>query len=508
VSRRVRAHVTAFCPRCHDESPERALATVRGLPAALIEDDGRVLLERECPRHGVVTTLYQEDARILDHLERWTAPTNPPTPDSPRDDRPIPSCYEAGLGARQIQHTCLLLEDVTNACNLRCPTCFSVSAPHAGGFAPTDEVLANVDRRLELEGGRLDVLMLSGGEPTLHPELGALLEGASRRNIVRVLLNTNGLALAHDDDLLELLRTHRERVEVYLQFDGFRERTYRHHRGADLLRTKRRAIARLSAAEVFTTLVVAAELGVNDDELGEVVLLALETPFVGGVCIQPVFGSGRSSGLDPMRRLTHTGVLARLGPQTGGVVTWEDLTALPCSHPHCASVGYLFRTDDGAWRSLVSLIGADTLRRNLDLVSNRMVFPNVAPVFRRLLVAGSLRAMLSERSSLVDPGFQRLFRTVARRRGLGVAEHLRSVAPFLRDPVSARRVFGERVKRITVKPFMDVGTMLEERLRQCCVHVGTVDGVRHQAIPFCAAQAWPELSAMKVGAPRGRLVEA
>jgi hypothetical protein len=189
-------------------------------------------------------------------------------------------------------------------------------------------------------------------------------------------------------------------------------------------------------------------------------------------------------------------------------VTWEDLTALPCSHPHCASVGYLFRTDDGSWRSLVALIGADTLRRNLDLVANRMVFPNVAPVFRRLAVAGSLRAMLSERSSLVDPGFRRLFRTVARRPGLGIAEQLRSVAPLLRDPASARRVFGERVKRLTVKPFMDVHTMLEERLRQCCVHVGTVDGDRHQAVPFCAAQAWPQLSAMKVGAPRARLVGA
>ena len=40
-------------------------------------------------------------------------------------------------------------------------------------------------------------------------------------------------------------------------------------------------------------------------------------------------------------------------------------------------------------------------------------------------------------------------------------------------------MLGERVKRITVKPFMDMNTMIEERLTQCCVHVGdrrTSDG--------------------------------
>jgi hypothetical protein len=42
-----------------------------------------------------------------------------------------------------------------------------------------------------------------------------------------------------------------------------------------------------------------------------------------------------------------------------------------------------------------------------------------------------------------------------------------------------------------------MNTMVEERLLQCCVHVGTV-GDRLQCVPFCAAQAWPELGAMKL----------
>ena len=33
----------------------------------------------------------------------------------------------------------------------------------------------------------------------------------------------------------------------------------------------------------------------NDDEIGFVLKRALDTPYVGGVTIQPVFGSGRST---------------------------------------------------------------------------------------------------------------------------------------------------------------------------------------------------------------------
>jgi len=91
--------------------------------------------------------------------------------------------------------------------------------------------------------------MLSGGEPTLHPELAGLLAEVAARPVVRTLINTNGLRIARDDALLDLLTEHRERVEVYLQYDGAGERAHRHHRGADLRRLKDRAIDRLSPGE-------------------------------------------------------------------------------------------------------------------------------------------------------------------------------------------------------------------------------------------------------------------
>jgi len=499
---RILRYVTAFCPHCHAERPDRPLAEVERLSGWLAERDGTVWLERACATHGLVRTMYDEDPEILAYLEEWTAPTKTHTPDVAGNFDPVPSAYLRGLPEMQTQHTCILLTDVTETCNLRCPTCFTESGPELHGVVPVAEILANVDQRLGRENGKLDVVMLSGGEPTVHPGLAELLDELVARPITRILVNSNGILIARDDDLLGLLARHRERVEVYLQFDGVSAEASRHHRGGDLRALKADAIRRLSAREIFTTLVMTATLGVNDDEIGEVVTLALQTPYVSGVSIQPQFGSGRSGAIDPMNRLTHTGVLKRLGPQTGGLVDWRDLTALPCSHPHCCSVGYMIRDDADRWRSLTALMGHDRLKENLGLVSNRIADSDV-PREMRLAVRESLLGLLSEQSSLSHPTMGEVWQSICESCDLGLSTLLTLAASGLPGRHRRlRRMLGERVVRITVKPFMDASTMIEERLVQCCVHVGTRSD-QDQCAPFCAVQAWNPLARQRLSAAAG-----
>lgn len=501
----IHRYVNAFCPRCHDEEPDRPLSSVARLSGWLAVRDGLVWLERGCRSHGLVRTLYDEDPEILAYLEEWTAPTKAHIPDTPGNFDPIPSAYLRGLPQMQTQHTCILLEDIAETCNLRCPTCFADSSPDLRRVVAIGDVLANVDQRLERENGRLDVLMLSGGEPSLHPQLPEVLAELSARPITRILLNTNGIRVAQDDGLLDVLTEHRERAEVYLQYDGLSQAAHRYHRGGDLRRIKQDALRRLSERQIFTTLVMTAALGVNDHEIGDVVRLALRTPYAGGVCIQPQFGSGRSGFIDADNRLTHTGVLRRLGPQTDDLVTWRDLTALPCSHPHCCSVGYLLRDDGGRWRSLVALIGHDNLKDKLGLVANRIADRDI-PRELRLAVRESLLALLSEQSSLSHPQMSDVWRLICQNCDLGMATLLTlasSALPGRRRQL--RRLLGERVLRITVKPFMDMSTMIEERLVQCCVHVGTRSS-QDQCAPFCAVQAWPALGRQRLSVAAERLL--
>jgi uncharacterized radical SAM superfamily Fe-S cluster-containing enzyme len=502
---RIHRYVNAFCPHCHAEQPDRPLSAVARLSGWLAVRDERVWLERGCPSHGLVRTLYDEDAEILAYLEEWTAPTKSHVPDLTGNFDPIPSAYLRGLPEMQTQHTCILLEDIAETCNLRCPTCFADSAPDLHNVVAVRDVLANVDQRLDRENGRIDVVMLSGGEPTLHPALPELLTELRSRPITRILLNSNGLRISTDDDLLDLLTEHRARVEIYLQYDGVSAAAHRHHRGGDLRQAKQNALRRLSRRHIFTTLVMTAALSVNDGEIGDIIRLALETPYAGGVSIQPQFGSGRSGPIDPRNRLTHTGVLKRLGPQTDDLLSWRDLTALPCSHPHCCSVGYLLRDDSGQWRSLVSLIGHDNLKEKLGLVANRIADTDL-PGELRLAVRESLMGLLSEQSSLSHPDIATLWRTICENCDLGLSTLLTLASTALPGrQLKLRRLLGERVVRISVKPFMDVSTMIEERLAQCCVHVGTSSS-QHQCAPFCAVQAWPALSRQRLSISAGRML--
>jgi 7,8-dihydro-6-hydroxymethylpterin dimethyltransferase len=498
-SYRLHRYVTAFCPHCHAEDPTAPLADVARCAGYLVEEEGRIWLVRACPRHGRVVTLYDEVPEILRYLEEWSAPTKAHVPDRPGNFAPIPAAYLGGLPEMQTQHTCVLLEDVIQGCNLRCPTCFADSSPDQAGVVPVADVMANVDTRLSRENGKLDVVMVSGGEPTIHPAILEILAGLADRPVNRILLNTNGLRIARDDVLLDWLAEHRDRVEVYLQYDGRRASSHRAHRGGDLVRWKESAVDRLSAAGVFTTLTMTAALGVNDDEIGAVVRRSIDTPYIAGVSIQPVFGSGRSVGIDPRDRLTHTGALARLGPQTDGLVDWHDLTALPCSHPHCCSVGYMLRTDTGEWRSIVSIIGHDQMKDYLGLVSNRMGDWQLAPQVRGLM-RQSLLGLLSNEASLAQPRVWGLLRDVCQNCDLGMTTLVRLAGEGLTGQNrKVRQLMAERIKRITVKPFMDVNTMIEERLTQCCVHVGTrADDQLDQCAPFCAVQAWPALSEQKL----------
>lgn len=494
---RIHAYVNAFCPQCHDENPSAAVA--QRLSGWLAERNGRIWLERGCPKHGFIRTMYEENPEILSYLETWTSPTKWHIPDTPGNFDPIPAAYLKGLGEMQTQHTCILLEDIIEECNLKCPTCFTESSPELRGVTSAADIIANVDQRLARENGRLDVVMLSGGEPTLHPELREIVTALLERNIVRILINSNGLKIAKDDELVSFLEQHRDRVEIYLQFDGLSAESSKHHRGGDLTAQKRTALERLSKAKVFTTLTMTATLGVNDNEIGDVIMTALSTPFVGGVSIQPVFGSGRSHAIDASDRLTNTGVLARLESQTNSVVTWRDLTSLPCSHPHCASVGYMIRQDAGDWKSLTALMGEDTMRRHLGLVSNRVVDQELPSGLRKAIQA-SLLGLLSEQSSLSHPAIGDLWKDICEACDIGMASLMKLAASAGLKPQkeALRNMLGERVVRITVKPFMDINTMIEDRLIQCCVHVGTKSADQHQCAPFCAVQAWRDLSDQRV----------
>jgi uncharacterized radical SAM superfamily Fe-S cluster-containing enzyme len=122
---------------------------------------------------------------------------------------------------------------VTEACDLACPVCFADAADRNGRHRPLAEIETMLDVLVESEG-EPDLVQISGGEPTLHPEFFAILDEVKRRPIRHVMINTNGVRLAQDPAFVARLATYRPALEIYLQFDSLRDEALMDLRGARL----------------------------------------------------------------------------------------------------------------------------------------------------------------------------------------------------------------------------------------------------------------------------------
>jgi uncharacterized radical SAM superfamily Fe-S cluster-containing enzyme len=236
----------------------------------------------------------------------------------------------------------------------------------------------------------------------------------------------------------------------------------------------------------------------NASEIGAVLDTAFSTPYIGGVSFQPVFASGRAPHVDSMQRVTTTGVLRRIAEQSAYGVRVCDLIALPCSHPDCCSIGYFIGDGSGGYTSLASIVGEESLKNNLSTFGNTIAFSDTLESVR-----ASLLGVMSETMTLSRGELARDLKTLCDACGFhGFGGMLEAAFGAGRT----QRFVGERVKRVTVKHFMDANTLITERLEQCCVHVAGA-GNAPVRMPFCAARLFPKVRArtMEGMVPRAEL---
>lgn len=485
----IEEYTRTVCPQCAQDGlrSDRAGTFIDGM---LVSHSGSIWMRRWCPKHGTSESLYEEDAMLWRTRHGWQTPTLEVTADRADNFAGFPEGYRHGLPVSHGQHSCILLLNLTENCNYRCPTCYA-SALDPGAKTverPTlKELLHTVDVMIEREKGRQSVIMLSGGEPTLRKDIEELIRELCRRPVTRIMLNTNGRRIAKDDNFLAFLHDHRDKVEVYLQYDGLRDSTHTALRGEELNNEKASILARLNESKIFTTLVMTIKKGVNDDEVKSIFDLGRETPYCSGIAFQPVFGSGRNSGIDGMDRVTPTGVLKRLGLR-------DDFIPLPCSHKDCCDIGYFIKDNKGHWRSLIEVIGRERMKEWIHLASNTISFENVGESLKSMIKEGVLQRIFSEqqKSSALQTALDlmKMCDCVP-----GVRDLFTTLWPGSKRP--DMETLATNTFRVTIKMFMDAHTFHEARIRQCCVHVGTFeeDPKRHS---FCwrwmfeDAQDFPE----------------
>lgn len=91
-----------------------------------------------------------------------------------------------------------------------------------------------------------DVVQISGGEPTIHPQFFEILDIAKRKPIKHLMVNTNGIRIASDKEFARRLAEYMPGFEIYPQFNSFEETALRALRGADLRHVREKAIEHLN----------------------------------------------------------------------------------------------------------------------------------------------------------------------------------------------------------------------------------------------------------------------
>ena len=253
------------------------------IKAQIIEKQGSIFIKKECPEHGEQLGLLEEDAEYHNKKKEYDKPGTI-TPSQTKSKLGCP--FDCGLCEKHQQHSCNAIIDITSRCNLGCPLCYASSSKskNKNGDLSLGKIEEMLDFFQKTENNQAEILQISGGEPTLHPKILEIIALAKRKNFRYVLLNTNGTKIAEDENFVKELSKFRGRFAIYLQFDGFKENTYKYLRGnKDLLRIKLKAIENLRKYKIPITLVCTLEKGINDDEIGKLLKFGINNPGIRGI---------------------------------------------------------------------------------------------------------------------------------------------------------------------------------------------------------------------------------
>ncbi|NEO88897.1 MAG: radical SAM protein [Moorea sp. SIO3G5] len=426
--------------------------------AKIIFQDESVYLVKHCPTHGREEVLIADDIPYYKQCQDFIKPGEMPL----KFNTPIKyGCpYDCGLCPDHEQHSCLTLIEVTDRCNLSCPICYAdsgVQDTFPGSHQPRrHRSLAQIEMMLDAvvdNEGEPQVVQLSGGEPTIHPDFFEIMDLAKSKPIQHLMINTNGIRIAKDRKFCDRLSQYMPGIEVYLQFDSFSETALRELRGADLRDVRENAIANLNEFNISTTLVVTLKKGLNDQEIGKIIDYALQQKCVRGVTFQPIQAAGRLEGFEAKRdRYTLTEVRRSILEQSP-YFTPEDIIPVPC-HPDCLAMAYALKLNG----KVIPLTGLIDPSKLVEIAPNSVIYEQEEDFKSKLFeLFSTSHSPVSSATSL---------------------KQLLCCLPMVSVPEGMTY---ENVFRVMIVQFLDPYNFDVRSVKRSCIHIVHPDG---RIIPF------------------------
>src|SRR6476619_2437125 len=358
----------SLCPKCVPEIRQQILdghlphevlmnEKVGEIKAQIIERDGKILMVKDCPKHGHFEDVMSIDTTFSKHLEDVFPGRDIRAHNDEHLHHHGSSTVKYGRGA-------VLTIDLTNRCNMMCDPCF-MDANQVGFVHELawEEIKTLLDNAITIKPKRQMSVQFSGGEPTLSPYFLDAVRYSRKVGYNSVQAATNGIEFAKSPDFARAAAEAGLRY-AYLQFDGIGNAANSHRLVGNLFDVKLRAIENLWRAGVDIVPVTTIVNGVNNEQVGRIVKFAIDNPKkINFLSFQPVSFTGRDEEVTVERREAQRYTLSHLAhdvkSQTGlgepvrdwfpisfmGTFTdWADLVKGPANewgnlscgcHPNC-----------------------------------------------------------------------------------------------------------------------------------------------------------------------------
>jgi uncharacterized radical SAM superfamily Fe-S cluster-containing enzyme len=308
----------SLCPKCVPEIRRRVidgelpLEILRGnerlgeIKAQIINRDGKILMVKDCPVHGRFEDVMSIDPDFTSHLEQAFPGRDIRAHNDEKLHRHGSSTIQHGRGS-------VLTIDLTNRCNMMCDPCF-MDANQVGFVHELtwEEIKTLLDNAISIKPRRQMSVQFSGGEPTLSPYFLDAIRYSRKVGYNSVQAATNGIEFARSKEFCRKAAEAGLRY-AYLQFDGVGNAANEHRKVGNLFDVKMRAIENLIEAGVEIVPVTTIVNGINNEQVGRIIQLALDNPRVFTFCsFQPVSFTGRDEDITDERRAAQRYTLSHL----------------------------------------------------------------------------------------------------------------------------------------------------------------------------------------------------
>ncbi|MGA2274859.1 MAG: tetraether lipid synthase Tes [Bryobacteraceae bacterium] len=475
----------SLCPECSQL-----------IDAKILEDSGKVVMEKRCPTHGEFRDTVYSDAKLYLKMEEWEFGDNRGLA-NPAVTTAKSCPDDCGLCNLHTSHTGLANLDLTNRCNMTCPVCFANANASGYLYEPDFETVRKMLQALrDQKPVACRIVQFSGGEPTIYPRFLDVLRLAKEMGFSHTQVATNGLKFMD----LEFAERAKEAGlhTLYLQFDGVCDDVYRRTRGESLWEKKLRAIENVKRADLKIVYVPTIVKGVNDHQIGDIIRLALEyIECSSGISFQPVAFTGRIARHElEAKRFTLSDFARAVQQQTGICDMYEDWFPLSCvtpfskllsalrgdetttlsCHPHCSLGTYLFVDQNRKAVPVTQFVEVGPMLREMDDLARKAGKRRIQ-FFTRISAWNNLRKFFHEEKAPAGLTFNKFLQTLQgmtdKRYGRGSSE---------------AGGFTYRTLMLAGMHFMDSYNYDVERVQRCVIHYAAPNGLIY---PFCAYNSGP-----------------